>query len=87
MEKLVAPRKGITAHTRVVVAGDEFFTWNHGECRAWIDATVAHQLEAEVITTAGFTPMQALGVPGWWTDQDEAFYNDQAVFRPKRQPA
>ncbi len=87
MEKLVAPRKAITAHTRVVVAGDEFFTWNHGERRAWIDATVAEHLAAEAITTAGFTPMQALGVPGWWPDQDEAFYNDQAVFRPKRQPA
>nr|WP_152885147.1 DUF3025 domain-containing protein [Duganella sp. FT27W] len=85
MEKLVAPRKAITAHTRVVVAGDEFFTLDHAARRAWIDATVARQLAAETITTAGFTPMQALGVPGWWPDQDEAFYADQAVFRPKRQ--
>jgi hypothetical protein len=27
MEKLVAPRKAITAHTRVVFAGDDFFAW------------------------------------------------------------
>jgi hypothetical protein len=25
-----------------------------------------------------------LGVPGWWPDQDEAFYLDHTVFRPKR---
>lgn len=85
MEKLVAPRKAITAHTRVVVAGDQFFTLNHAARRAWIDATVARQLAAETITTEGFTPMQALGVPGWWPEKDEAFYADQAVFRPRRQ--
>jgi hypothetical protein len=25
-----------------------------------------------------------LGVPGWWPGQDEAFYSDDSVFRPKR---
>jgi len=23
-------------------------------------------------------------VPGWWPDQDEAFYLDETVFRPRR---
>jgi hypothetical protein len=26
-------------------------------------------------------------VPGWWPDQDGAFYADETVFRKKRTPA
>ena len=36
MEKLVAPRKAITAHTRVVVAGDHYFQLGWEARRAWI---------------------------------------------------
>jgi hypothetical protein len=84
MEKLVAPRKAITAHTRVVLASEDFFALDHDGRRAWLDAKVAQQLADEGLSTAGFTPMQVLGVPGWWPDQDEAFYADATVFRPKR---
>jgi hypothetical protein len=84
MEKLVAPRKAITAHTRVVVAGDDFFTLNHDARRTWLDVTVAGELANHGLSTAGFTPMQVLGVPGWWPGQDDDFYNDATVFRPKR---
>ncbi|MET0267966.1 MAG: DUF3025 domain-containing protein [Duganella sp.] len=87
MEKLVAPRKAITAHTRVVWADDAFFASGHAARRAWIDATVAQELVQQGLSTAGFMPMQALGVPGWWPDQDDAFYADQKVFRAKRQSA
>nr|WP_218892854.1 DUF3025 domain-containing protein [Duganella sp. 1224] len=84
MEKLVAPRKAITAHTRIVLADEEFFTLDDSARRAWIDERVARQLAEEGLSTAGFTPMQALGVPGWWPQQDAAFYADATVFRPKR---
>jgi hypothetical protein len=87
MEKLVAPRKAITAHTRVVVAGDDFFTMDHDARRAWLDQTVAQELALDGLSTAGFTPMQVLGVPGWWPNQDDAFYADATVFRPKRPAA
>lgn len=83
MEKLVAPRKAITAHTRVVLADDDFFALDHPGRRAWIDGRVARELAEEGLSTAGFTPMQILGVPGWWPGQDQAFYEDAAVFRPK----
>lgn len=84
MEKLVAPRKTITAHTRVLYARDDFFTLSFDERRAWIDATVSAQLCGEALATASFTPLPVLGVPGWWDGQDEAFYADTTVFRPKR---
>jgi hypothetical protein len=84
MEKLVAPRKAITAHVRVLYAPDAWFDLGWEDRRAWIDMQVAGQLAACGLSTAGFTPLPVLGVPGWWREQDEAFYLDDTVFRPKR---
>lgn len=84
MEKLVAPRKAITAHVRVVFAQDDYFLLDAGARRAWIDATLAQLLRDDGLNTASFTPLPVLGVPGWWPDQDLAFYQDTTVFRPKR---
>lgn len=84
MEKLVAPRKAITAHTLVVFAGDDVFALAPDARRAWLDAHVAEQLREEALTTSSFTPLPVLGVPGWWAGQDQDFYLDTTVFRPKR---
>ena len=84
MEKLVAPRKAITAHTWVVWADELCFNLPHDEQRAWIDHEVAAALIKGGLSTACFTPLPVLGVPGWWAPQDEAFYMDTSVFRPKR---
>ena len=84
MEKLVAPRLAMTAHTRIIYADAAFFGNDFDAKRAWIDEHVATMLAAEPLTTASFTPLQVLGVPGWWPQQDAAFYANTAVFRPKR---
>lgn len=84
MEKLVAPRKAITAHTRVVRAPAHWFALAHDARRAWLDAQVAAELAADGLSTAAFTPLPVLGVPGWWPQQDDDFYADTSVFRPKR---
>jgi hypothetical protein len=84
MEKLVAPRKAITVHTRIVWAGDDYFALAPDERRAWIDAEVSAQLAREGLSTSSFTPLPVLGVPGWWEPQDAGFYSDTTVFRPKR---
>lgn len=84
MEKLVAPRKAITAHTRVVFAGDDVLALAPDAQRAWLDAHVAEELAREGLSTAGFTPLPVLGMPGWWPGQDKDFYLDTTVFRPKR---
>ncbi|RZA33757.1 MAG: DUF3025 domain-containing protein [Lysobacteraceae bacterium] len=84
MEKLVAPRKAITAHTRVIFVGDNVLALAPDARRAWLDAHVAEQLAGEGLNTAGFTPLPVLGVPGWWPGQDQDFYLDTTVFRPKR---
>jgi hypothetical protein len=83
MEKLVAPRKAITAHVRVVRVETDFFGLDYEARRAWIDELVSAELAREGLDTSCFTPLQALGVPGWWPDQGPDFYADTTVFRPK----
>ncbi len=84
MEKLVAPYKAITAHTRFLLAADAFFTLSSDARRVWIDTTMAQDLATNGLSAASFTPLPVLGVPGWWEGQDQAFYADAMVFRPKR---
>ena len=84
MEKLVAPRKAITAHTRVVFAGGDYFCLDPAARRAWLDREVAGAMAQDALTPGGFTPLQVLGVPGWWPGQDADFYMDTTVFRPRR---
>ena len=84
MEKLATPYKAITAHAWIVWADAEFFSRNWDERRAWIDERVAMQLATHELSTADYTPLPVLGIPGWWSPQDENFYADTNVFRAKR---
>ena len=44
-----------------------------------------HPTCAEVLATKPFVPLPMLGVPGWWSaNEDAAFYADAEVFRPLR---
>lgn len=76
LEKLVQPRKDITAHV-----------WRF-PCPAGpmaeVDGWLAGQLTAESLAAKPFTPLPVLGVPGWAADQDFSFYDDALVFRPAR---
>ncbi|MFZ6746837.1 DUF3025 domain-containing protein [Undibacterium sp. JH2W] len=85
MEKLVKPYKAITAHTWVVMVEPDYFKLDAIARRAHTDELVAQQLASQVLTTAAYTPLPILGIPGWWPLQDAAFYEDQQVFRAKRQ--
>jgi hypothetical protein len=87
MEKLVNPYKAITAHAWHVVAADNYFSMNDSDRQNWLDQHVASQLQQcrdGGLSTTSFMPLPVLGVPGWWPSQDERFYADQQVFRPKR---
>ena len=69
MEKLVRPRKAITAH--VWLADDAPGQPSGIDAARW--------------THRPFQPMPVLGVPGWWPANDDmAFYDDPSVFRPSR---
>ena len=86
MEKLVTPYKAITAHAWVVMTPHEFHLLPHVKKREWLDRHVANQLallEPDRFSTRCFTPLPVLGVPDWWPQQDQDFYSDATVFRPK----
>jgi hypothetical protein len=76
-EKLVTPRKPMTAHVFRV----------HEASRGLpdIDAWLAAELSAELLATKPFTHLPVLGVPGWWAaNEDSGFYADPSVFRAPR---
>lgn len=79
LEKLVQPRKAITAHVYRVpqeVASD---------APQVLDAWLAQDLSAERLSAKPFTPLPVLGVPGWWpANAADDFYADVQVFRPLR---
>jgi hypothetical protein len=75
MEKLVAPRKSMTAHVYRVLAADPSIKI--------IDAWLAQDLSADKLAAKPFAHLPVLGVPGWCTaNEDPAFYCDVSVFRP-----
>lgn len=74
LEKLVTPRKAITAHVYRVPTASQSMT----ELDAWL----AVDLSAEKLATKPFSHLPVLGVPLWWTANAEpAFYADASVFR------
>ena len=77
LEKLVQPRKSITAHVyRVDPSSQSMADW---------DAWVAADLSAEKLASKPFAHLPVLGVPQWWTgNSDAAFYADPSVFRPAK---
>lgn len=76
LEKLVFPRKPITAHVyRAQPAIDSI---------AGLDAWIAADLSAEKLAHKPFVPLPVLGVPGWWPENENPlFYGDMLVFRPR----
>ena len=79
LEKLVSPRKALTAHV----------LWAPGAVRsiAIDDAAIAAALEPDHLAGKPFAPLPVLGVPGWWAaNEAPEFYDDPTVFRPARPP-
>lgn len=71
LEKLMQPRKGITAHVWVV--------------EELADEAIASSLTLPRLAAKDFLPLPVLGVPGWWpANESAAFYDDADVFRPPR---
>ncbi len=72
MEKLMQPRKAITAHVWLI--------------EEMSDAGLASSLTPERLVARSFLPLPVLGVPGWWPASEEpGFYDDADVFRRPNQ--
>jgi len=77
LEKLVVPRKAITAHVLLVQPETDGLDD--------LDAWVAAMLNPAALATKPFANLPVLGVPGWWpANEAPAFYQDSAVFRQRQ---
>ncbi|WP_447741045.1 DUF3025 domain-containing protein [Variovorax boronicumulans] len=75
LEKLVVPRKPITAHV--------LLTHRATGAAAFDDAAISRNIDAERLEAKPFVPIPVLGVPGWCVENTSAsFYADPQVFRP-----
>lgn len=77
LEKLVSPRKPITAHVfRAQPATNSI---------ANLDIWLANTLSAPLLASKPFAHLPVLGVPSWWAgNQSPDFYADTSVFRLPR---
>jgi hypothetical protein len=74
LEKLVLPRKAITAHVLLVNPATDSI--------ADLDAWVAAALNPDQLAAKPFANLPVLGVPGWWpANEAPGFYQDPTVFR------
>jgi Protein of unknown function (DUF3025) len=80
LEKLVYPRKAITAHVYRARAAI-----NTVASMEELDALMAADLTAAGLAAKPFAPLPVLGVPGWWPENENfSFYDDSTVFRLNR---
>ncbi len=78
LEKLVYPRKAVTAHVYRALPAIKTGV----DLALDLDAWLASALSAEHLATKPFTPLPLLGVPGWWRENENlCFYDDPQVFR------
>ncbi|WP_082085638.1 DUF3025 domain-containing protein [Comamonas thiooxydans] len=83
LEKLVQPRKAITAHVICVPLGQAPGLASLAEADGWLD----HQLRTQSCNLAGkpYLPIPILGIPDWCLqNQNFSFYDDSLVFRAPR---
>ncbi|RYF56618.1 MAG: DUF3025 domain-containing protein, partial [Comamonadaceae bacterium] len=77
LEKLVQPRKPITAHVYCVQGAIDSV--------ASADTWLARTLDSGAFVAKPFNPLPVLGVPGWWPENENfCFYDDSLVFRSRR---
>lgn len=91
LEKLVQPRKPITAHVYLSpfaienIADKSINTPATSHFYPFLDACVAADLSAEKFASKPFAPLPVLGVPNWCSaNTDPDFYKDDSVFRRPR---
>ena len=80
LEKLVSPRKSITAHVyHAQTAIEKIVNADH-----WLSC----DMTPECLSAKPFHPLPVLGVPGWWPENENfSFYDDSLVFRGARRPS
>jgi Protein of unknown function (DUF3025) len=85
LEKLVHPRKAVTAHVYQAQTAIKNIANNFSLTD--LDTWVAADLSVEKLAEKPFAHLPILGVPGWCKDNEApGFYDDASVFRVKKYP-
>ena len=86
-EKALEPYIGMTAQGLLLHVPHEYFSWSLPVQLAYLDERVAQYLinPANCISTRELSPVPLLGIPGWTAaNNDAAFYDNAAYFRPRK---
>lgn len=85
LEKYLSPYIGMTAKALFVKVPDVFLRWSKLKQIQYLDTAMASHFEqASILQTKDLHPLPILGWPGWWPNQDAAFYGNTHYFRPER---
>lgn len=84
LEKMLTPYIGVTAHALLVEVDPTFFALPLAKQHVYLDGVVADTLvQGELVSTASLNPFPLLGVPEWWDNAHQVFYQNKAYFRDK----
>jgi hypothetical protein len=87
LDKLRAPFVGLTGHALVLDVAPSAVELPPPLLAAELDARLAASIDA-LGSPRALAPLPLLGIPGWWTaNEDPAFYDDARYFRPGRRAA
>jgi hypothetical protein len=84
LERLLQPTPGITTKCMLASVDSAFFGLDFGIQRQRIDGAIAAYVDHAPFDPQALAPLPLLGIPGWFPNQDPAFYADLNYFRPQR---
>jgi hypothetical protein len=84
-EKGLAPYVGVTGRAWVLDVDAAWMSLPEGDKIAALDHRLAEAIGSGSLSRANtLYPLPLLGIPGWWANQDAAFYADESHFRRRR---
>jgi hypothetical protein len=84
-ENLLAPFLGLTGKCWPILVEPDFFTLAHREQLAVLDEKLSQLIASDWLQRPKQLPaLPYLGIPGWFAEQDNAFYANTQYFRTKR---
>lgn len=84
LEKALRPYVGMTGHAVLLSVDADFLSAPLARQIEALDGRVASEIRA-LTTPRALAPLPVLGIPGWWTGNEQAsFYDDERYFRAGR---
>lgn len=85
-EMLLSPYIGLTGKYLPLKVNQSFWQMSLAEQYSWLDSALLQELQKpEVFAQKGhLKPIPLLGIPDWWSQQDQEFYANSDYFRPLR---